>query len=114
MVLVSSTTYKKISLLGIIWMCFSTAQAQTENSPYSRYGLGDQLPSQNILNRGMGGISAAYSDFHTVNFLNPASYSKLKYTTLDFGLEVDSRTLRALDPPRKFSSASPIISYLQL
>lgn len=93
---------------------FFSAQSQTENSPYSRYGLGDILPSQNILNRGMGGVSAAYSDFHTVNFLNPASYSKLKYTTLDFGVELDNRTLRALDPPRKFSSSSPIISYLQL
>ena len=114
MLLVSSTTYKKISLLGIVWMCFLSANAQTENSPYSRYGLGDVLPSQNILNRAMGGVSAAYSDFHTVNFLNPASYSKLKYTTLDFGVEVDNRTLRALDPPRKFSSSSPIVSYLQL
>jgi len=114
MLSVSSTTYKKISLLGIVWMCFLSAGAQTENSPYSRYGLGDILPGQNILNRGMGGLSAAYSDFHTVNFQNPASYSKLKYTTLDFGLEVDNRTLRAIDPPRKFSSASPIISYLQL
>jgi hypothetical protein len=106
--------YKRISLLGIVWMCFLSAQAQTENSPYSRYGLGDMVPGQNILNRGMGGISAAYSDFHTVNFSNPASYSKLKYTTLDFGLDLNNRTLRALDPPRKFSSFSPIISYLQL
>ena len=114
MLLVSSTTYKKISLLGALWICFASTLAQTENSPYSRYGLGDQLPSQNILNRGMGGVSAAYSDFHTVNFINPASYSKLKYTTLDFGVELDNRTLRALDPPRKFSSFSPIISYLQL
>jgi hypothetical protein len=114
MLSVNSTTYKKVSLLGITWMCFSSAWAQTENSPYSRYGLGDLLPSQNILNRGMGGVTAAYSDFHTVNFSNPASYSKLKYTTFDFGVEVDNRTLRALDPPRKFSSSSPIISYLQL
>ena len=27
--------------------------------PYSRYGLGDLHPNTNILNRGMGGISAA-------------------------------------------------------
>lgn len=114
MLLVSSTMYKRISLLGIVWMCFLAAQAQTENSPYSRYGLGDIVPAQNILNRGMGGVSAAYSDFHTVNFLNPASYSKLKYTTLDFGLELNNRTLRALDPPRKFSTSSPNVSYLQL
>jgi hypothetical protein len=114
MQLVSSTMYKRISLLGIIWMCFLSVHAQTENSPYSRYGLGDMVPTQNILNRGMGGVSAAYSDFHTVNFVNAASYAKLKYTTLDFGLELDNRTLKALDPPRKFSSFSPIISYLQM
>ena len=114
MLSVNSITYKRISLLGVIWMCVSAAIAQTENSPYSRYGLGDLLPKQNILNRGMGGVSAAYSDFHTVNFVNPASYSKLKYTTFDVGLEIDSRTLKALDPPRKFSSASPIISYIQM
>ena len=115
MLSVSVTTYKKISLLGIVCMCFSTVWAQTENSPYSRYGLGDLLPGQNILNRGMGGVSAAYNDGRTVNFTNPASYAKFKqYTTFDVGVELDNRTLRALDPPRKFSSFSPIISYLQL
>ena len=113
MLSVSTTMYKKISLLGLVCMCISTVWAQTENSPYSRYGLGDLVPNQNILNRGMGGVSAAYSDFHTVNFINPASYAKLKqYTTFDVGIELDNRTLRALDPPRKFSSFSPIISYL--
>ena len=110
----NSIMRKKISLLSVFWMCVSSVLAQTENSPYSRYGLGDLIPSQNILNRAMGGVSAAYSDFHTVNFINPASYSKLKYTTFDVGLEIDSRTLKALDPPRKFSSASPIMSYIQM
>ena len=33
-----------------------------DNSPYSRYGLGDLHPNTNILNRGMAGLSAAYSD----------------------------------------------------
>lgn len=88
--------------------------AQTDNSPYSRYGLGDVLPSQNIMSRGIGGVSAAYADVISVNFQNPASYAKLKRATFDFGLEVDSRTLRVLNPPRKFSSVSPTISYIQL
>lgn len=104
------------------WLCLVVgmlsmviAQAQTENSPYSRYGLGDILPSQHILSRGMGGISAAYFDAQSVNFLNPASYSRFKmFTTLDIGVEINSRTLRSLDPPRKFNAASPIISYVQL
>lgn len=106
---------KKIKLLSILAMLTAGAvNAQTENSPYSRYGLGDVLPSQNIMSRGIGGVSAAYADVISVNFQNPASYAKLKRSTFDFGLEVDSRTLRVFDPPRKFSSTSPIISYIQL
>jgi hypothetical protein len=85
-----------------------------ENSPYSRYGLGDLTPAQNIVNRSMGGIATAYGDYSTVNFTNPASYAELKITTLDIGLDYNSRTLRALDPPRKFNSSYLIPSYLQL
>src|SRR4051812_42494066 len=110
----SSIMYKKISVLGLGMMLAITLHAQTENSPYSRYGLGDELPSQNIMSRAIGGVSAAYADILSVNFSNPASYAKLKRATFDFGLEVDSRTLKVIDPPRKFSSASPIISYVQL
>lgn len=111
----SSTMYKKIKLLSAIaLLAGGTVTAQTENSPYSRYGLGDQLPGQNIMSRGMGGVAAAYSDIISVNFLNPASYSRLKRATLDFGVEVDSRTLRVINPPQKYSAASPIISYVQL
>lgn len=111
----SSTMFKKIKLLGLLTMlATSILHAQTENSPYSRYGLGDQLPSKNILSRGLGGVSAAYADVISVNFQNPASYARLKRATFDFGLEVDNRTLKAINPPRKFSSTSPIISYVQL
>ena len=93
--------YKKVKLLGIIALLASgMLQAQTENSPYSRYGLGDQLPSQNIMLRGIGGAAAAYADMRSVNYTNPASYSKIKLATFDFGLEVDSRTLKVTDPPR--------------
>ncbi|MEY4335250.1 MAG: hypothetical protein RLZZ45_169 [Bacteroidota bacterium] len=85
-----------------------------ENSPYSRYGLGDLTPAQNNLNRAMGGIATAFGDYSTVNFTNPASYAELKITSLDIGLDYTSRTLRALNPPRKFNSSYLIPSYLQL
>jgi hypothetical protein len=107
--------YKRISLLCLVLIgLVSMAKAQTINSPYSRYGLGDIVPSQNIVNRGMGGVSAAYYDYASVNFLNPASYARLQATSLDIGLELNSRTLRASDPPRKFNAYSPNISYVQL
>lgn len=96
----------------IIFMGLST-QAQ-ENSPYSRYGLGDIIPAQNILNRGLGGLSTAYADVQSVNFSNPASYSEIKLTTLDIGLDYSSRRLRATNPPRSFRSAYLIPSYFQI
>ncbi|MEO6915102.1 MAG: hypothetical protein ABI151_05125 [Chitinophagaceae bacterium] len=103
---------------------FATAQ---ENSPYSRFGLGDILPNASIVNRSMGGISAAYMDYdkryeikdgylrsQTINFTNPATYSRMKITSFDLGFEVDSRTIRSIQEVKKFNSVSPIISYVQL
>jgi hypothetical protein len=107
--------YKKIRLLAFIFLSgVSLATAQTENSPFSRYGLGTPVPFQNIINRGMGGFSAAYGDYQSVNFSNPASFSRLKATVLDIGLEVNTSALKAIDPPRKFSSSSPNISYVTI
>ena len=115
MSLVSLIMYKRIRLLALVWLCSASfAKAQTINSPYSRYGLGDITPRQNILNRGMGGVAAAYYDISSINFLNPASYARMSATTLDIGVEFDNRTLRSLNPPRKFSAYSPNISYMQL
>lgn len=90
---------------------FSLAQ---ENSPYSRYGIGNLAPQGNVLNRGMGGISAGFADASTINYINPASYSKFVYTTLDVGLQIDSRTLKSSSPVNKFTSNNAAISYLQI
>ena len=111
----NTTMYKKIRLLGIVWFCFtSLAQAQTDNSPYSRYGLGDRLPGQTINQRGMGGLSAAYFDNTSVNYVNPASYARISSTILDLGFELTNRALKAGEPSRKFNSYSPNISYMQV
>lgn len=112
---VSSIIVKRINQLALIGgILFTTAQAQNINSPYSRYGLGDILPAQNILNRGMGGVSTAYSDFQSINFVNPASYGQLQSVTYDFGVELDNLSILSRNPVRKFSNSSPIISYVNL
>jgi hypothetical protein len=85
-----------------------------ENSPYSRYGIGNLVQQGNIFSKGMGGISAGVADASTINYINPASYSKLVYTTLDVGLRIDSRTLKSSSPEGKFTSNNAVISYLQV
>lgn len=98
--------------LAILLGCGSvTAQ---ENSPYSRYGLGNIVPGQNVLNRGMGGVSAAYADGQSVNFINPASYSNFLITTFDVGIDIENRTLRRGNSPDKFTAANMLVNYVQI
>lgn len=113
-----------LSILSLSSVVVLSAQS---NSPYSRYGLGDAFPASNISTRGMGGISAGYSDFISVNFNNPASYSsfyalqeakskKLQYgrVVFDAGLNLENRTLLAPNTTQNFTSSDAYFSYLQV
>ena len=124
---VSVIMNQKSKLLTLLLSILTIASTAQENSPYSRYGLGDIVPNTSISNRGMGGIIAGYVDYdkrldfkeqyvksQTVNFLNPASYAKMRITSFDLGFEVDSRTLHVPQTTDKFRSISAIISYVQL
>ena len=112
--LVNKTTFSRFTVL-VAWLlgCCLQLSAQ-ENSPYSRYGLGDQVPNGNIINRAMGGVSIAYFDPFSINYTNPATYSKFRRTTFDLGFEVDYRTLREPNNPGKFTASSANVSYVQL
>ncbi|MEO9021050.1 MAG: hypothetical protein ABI237_07560 [Ginsengibacter sp.] len=103
----------KIKLTCFILAAFPLFCFAQENSPYSRYGIGDIVPLSNIANRGMGGISAGYSDPTSINTVNPATYSDLVYSTLDIGVEYDGRTLKSKNPLGSYKSNNGIISYMQ-
>lgn len=96
------------------------ANAQ-ENSPYSRYGLGDLVPNHNIFSRAMGGISAGTFDYlgnlqgmGSNNFTNPGALGNITNTVFDLGAEVDIRTLKSLNPVKKYNAANALFSYLSL
>jgi hypothetical protein len=125
--LVKSITLRiLLMILGTQLVAYGLLNAQ-DNSPYSRYGLGDITPNTNIVNRGMGGFSAAYADPFSVNFSNPASYSAFlayleerskKYASgrvlLDAALNFTNHTLREGSSPQKFTSSDALFSYLQV
>jgi hypothetical protein len=98
----------------IFVFCIQTAAFSQENSPYSRYGLGDLAPNHNIFTRGMGGISAGVVDYQSINFVNPATLANLPNTIFDIGLEADIRTLKSSNPVKKFTAANSLFSYVQL
>lgn len=121
-----STTLRNLLILCCLQVIGSSLYAQ-DNSPYSRYGLGDLTPSTNIAARGMAGISAAYADPFSINFTNPASYSSfLAYqeerskkvasgrALFDVGLNFNNHTLREGNSPEKSTSSDALFSYLQL
>lgn len=105
------TTAGIFCLLAFLLLLANSVAAQ-DNSPYSRYGLGDQATNQNVINRGMGGVSQAYNDPQSINFINPASYSNLVLTTFDIAVEAGARVIGSND--ERFRSGIGSLSYLQL
>src|SRR5690606_6455044 len=105
---------------------FIGAYAQ-DNSPYSRYGIGNQAPPTNIANRGMGGVAAAHNDPYTVNYANPASFSffqavqepgsrKLNSGRVVFNIGADGqgRTLIDQSAQNKFTSPNLLFSHVMV
>jgi hypothetical protein len=64
-----------------------------ENSPFSRFGLGNLSPQYLASTGGMGGMTAAYRDPYHYNPMNPASLSSLRLTDFDFGLYAKNTTI---------------------
>ncbi|WP_026309658.1 hypothetical protein [Niabella aurantiaca] len=94
-----------------------------DNSPYSRYGLGDEISSSSATSRGMGGVSAAYNSYTSVNYANPASYSFFLSipepgtrkqlqgrAILDIGIEGTGRTLIDKTQQTRFTSSNLIFN----
>jgi hypothetical protein len=134
MQLVKSITPKKINtlrglqaaLLVFILTAFSPVFSQ-DNSPYSRYGVGDLVPPTSIISRSMGGLSAGYSDYLSINFNNPASYSgfqgnkELKSkklgsgrAILDIGINFEGRKLTEPATSKTFTANNALFSYVQV
>lgn len=84
----NTTNFKYLSTL-LLFSIFQTLKAQ-ENSPYSRYGIGNLKAIENVANRGMGGISIADNNTLITNPTNPATYTGLKMTSYQVGLEAAS------------------------
>jgi hypothetical protein len=68
-----------------LWAGFLTAQPK-QNSPYSRFGIGDPVPQYFPVQAAMGGMTAAFHDPYHLNFQNPASFAFLRATAFEGAL----------------------------
>jgi hypothetical protein len=125
--LVSSPSSMFRSLACFVLIAIGLPALSQDNSPYTRYGLGDLVPPTNINSRAMGGISAGVNDFLTINYNNPASYGyfqsvreplskKMAYgrALLDVGINLDNRTLREPNNIGKFTASNLLFSHVQV
>ena len=77
----------KISLSALFLLAALAAFAQPkQNSPYSRYGIGDPVNQFFAAQAGAGGQTLGFHDPFHLNLVNPASYAFLRATTLEGGL----------------------------
>jgi hypothetical protein len=65
---------KILLLLAAITGIVSVNAQSLNSSPYTRYGLGDQVKLTSTPFIGMGGASIAMSSYRYINFANPATY----------------------------------------
>ncbi len=79
----------RISVFLVIILCVITLPGnaqKNDNSPYSRYGIGDLADPNLNHTRQMGGLGASFMDGFHINPVNPASYAFLNSTAFDVGV----------------------------
>lgn len=82
-------------------------------------------PRVGVINRGMGGVSAAYSDFFSINYNNPASYAGFQVfqeqrsgkvaqgrVVLDAAVNFDNRNLAEPNTTRSFTANDLLFSHV--
>ncbi len=97
-----------IFLLTIVGI---SAQAQ-EVSPYSRFGIGDISSPNFAASRSLGGLSAAFRSPTNINATNPASYSFIKYATLEVGLQAANKWMRTEE--NSYTAGDAFLDYLAM
>ncbi len=107
---VSITTNRAFIFLCVLF--FSMRLTAQENSPFSRYGIGDLYPDESIASRAMGGMTAAFADGQALNTNNPATYGNIKFATFDLGLSIDARTLADKSQQLTYNSTNFSPSYI--
>ncbi|MDR3680736.1 MAG: hypothetical protein P4L41_12290 [Flavipsychrobacter sp.] len=90
----------------------SNPTSTRENNPYSRFGVGEALNGNNAVLQGMGNISSAYENPYTINSDNPASYSFLKLTTYEAGMQGSVRNVAANG--LNYTTGNATLNYLNI
>ena len=84
-----SITIKKIALSCMLFFPLLALAQPKDNSPYSRFGIGDIVDDNFMASHFMGGLGGSFIDPYHVNIVNPASLSYLGATSFEVGLHAE-------------------------
>lgn len=91
---------KKLIVFASIFFSITSWSQDNTASPYSYYGLGEIKFKGTEDVRSMGGLGIVADSVH-LNLLNPASYSKLRFSTFAIGSTSNFTTLETKDVSEK-------------
>ncbi len=98
------------NLIILLFICLGTEALAQQNSPYSRFGLGQPYSTNTATSKAMGNISTAFRDSVQTNLSNPASLSNKLFSTIDFGVNVNFRSQQ--DPSATSSIVEGGVAYI--
>ncbi|PSR05341.1 MAG: hypothetical protein BRD50_01270 [Bacteroidetes bacterium SW_11_45_7] len=104
---------KRTFILSTVLLTLALFAAAQHSTPYSRFGLGTELSTDFGVSKGFGQLGSAFKHPFNSNYTNPASYSKLKLTTLETGVYFNRANFSS-PGGSSFSSGDASMDYLAL
>ncbi|HQW86559.1 MAG TPA: hypothetical protein PLH93_05200 [Flavobacteriales bacterium] len=101
------TTASILAILGLVGLRPMWAQ-ESDESPYSSYGFGDLLITNQVVQAAMGGVGVAATDPYSVSAQQPASYAHLLKPTFEIGGLARWVRLRAEEGEQQRSAVRPL------
>ncbi|MFT4576595.1 MAG: hypothetical protein ACI9SI_001523 [Polaribacter sp.] len=103
---------KKTFYIFLLIISIKSYGQRSNSSPYSFFGIGQQYSSQSAEQASMGGVGVAFSNIYHLNFINPASFSNLRFATYSVGMRVNDLTVKDFSGSQKSTSTS--LSYINI
>lgn len=100
---------KKIASITFLFFALTAMAQKGSLSPYSFYGVGENIFKGTAENRMMGGLSS-YSDSIHLNLQNPAGYAYLKRVNYSIGLNYTETKIESSEAHSKNTTSG--VSYL--
>jgi hypothetical protein len=103
---------KEIIVIAILLISTLSFSQTTNSSPYTLFGIGDQVNLKSVEENAMGQMGGALNSEYQLSFTNPASYGNLSWTTYVFA--GGNKTNVVNDGDQEQTSSAAALTYIAL